>query len=84
MAAWMRRARLCACSSCPVPAPATARELGLRGARVLLVARSEGPLRELADEIGMGAAAYPTDVSDAREPYGATSAISRSELTRMR
>jgi uncharacterized protein len=44
---------------------ATARELGLRGARVLLVARSEGPLRELADEIGMGAAAYPTDVSDA-------------------
>jgi NADP-dependent 3-hydroxy acid dehydrogenase YdfG len=36
-----------------------------RGARVLLVARSEGPLRELAEEIGGGAAAYPTDVSDA-------------------
>jgi len=43
---------------------ATARELGLRGARVLLVARSEGPLRDLAQEIGMRAAAYPTDVSD--------------------
>jgi short-subunit dehydrogenase len=49
---------------------ATARVMAKRGARVLLVARSEGPLRELAEAIGGGAAAYPTDVGDA-EAVGA-------------
>jgi short-subunit dehydrogenase len=44
---------------------ATARAMSQRGARVLLVARSEGPCQELAAKLGGGAAAYPTDVSDA-------------------
>ena len=41
---------------------AIARELAGRGARVALVARSEGPLKELAAELG--GVAYPTDLSD--------------------
>ncbi|MEY2475937.1 MAG: hypothetical protein QOG87_1252 [Actinomycetota bacterium] len=42
-----------------------ARELARRGARVALVARSEGPLKELAAEIG--GVAYPTDLADAEQ-----------------
>ena len=42
-----------------------ARELAGRGARVALVARSEGPLTELAAELG--GVAYPTDLADAEQ-----------------
>jgi len=45
---------------------ATARALAGRGARVALVARSADKLESLAAEIGEGALACPTDVSDHR------------------
>jgi uncharacterized protein len=45
---------------------ATAQELAKAGARVLLVARRENQLREVADSIGGAASVYPTDLSDPR------------------
>ena len=42
-----------------------ARELARRGARLALVARSEGPLKELAAELD--GVAYPTDLTDAEQ-----------------
>lgn len=47
---------------------ALARELAARGARVALVARSEGPLKELASELAGDA--YPTDLSDPEQVAG--------------
>lgn len=44
---------------------ATARELARRGARVVLVARREDRLREVAASIGAAASVYPTDLRDA-------------------
>ncbi len=44
---------------------ATARALSARGATVLLVARTEAKLKELADELPGPAAVYPCDVGDA-------------------
>ena len=43
---------------------AVARRLAARGIRVALLARSEGPLRALAGELGQGAFAVPCDVRD--------------------
>jgi NADP-dependent 3-hydroxy acid dehydrogenase YdfG len=44
---------------------ATARRLVAEGARVALVARSPGPLSDLAGELGAAAVAVPGDVTDA-------------------
>jgi short-subunit dehydrogenase len=45
-----------------------AREMAARGARVALVARSEGPLKELA--ASLGGVAYPADLSDPEQVDG--------------
>jgi short-subunit dehydrogenase len=47
---------------------AIARELAGRGARLAFVARSEGPLKELATELG--GVAYPTDLADPDQVEG--------------
>ena len=52
---------------------AIARRAASAGARVALVARSEGPLKELADELG--GTAHPTDLTDAEAVDGLVSRI---------
>ena len=54
---------------------ATAREMGRRGARVLLVARSEGPLRELAEEIGLAQTGTAATVNSALQSAGLPTAL---------
>jgi NADP-dependent 3-hydroxy acid dehydrogenase YdfG len=56
---------------------AVARRLARDGARVALLARSEGPLETLAAEIGGGAVAIPCDIRTPRAADVARSALDR-------
>ncbi|MCO4100082.1 MAG: SDR family oxidoreductase [Gemmatimonas sp.] len=54
---------------------AVASALALAGARVYLVARSRGPLEELAAELGTLVSAYPCDLTDAEQVQGTLAAV---------